>query len=188
MIKSNILLYSLCCAEACTKLTRPISALLCPGNTAPFKEMLQRWRAVGNIVSDLTGPHRVVNGLTSSGSNPARKYKPDPGPNPKTNLKPKSCSKNPKVKLGLKNLAMLQGYFDYIFVHLRQKVRLRPEIFVNFRPEPNPKSPARLTTLGPRFELQTFAPGTNALPLDQLAGLYHDFTANTLQTFVMYSK
>ena len=27
-----------------------------PGNTAPFKEMLQRWRAVGNTVSDLTGP------------------------------------------------------------------------------------------------------------------------------------
>ena len=26
------------------------------GNTAPFKEMLQRWRAVGNTVSVLTGP------------------------------------------------------------------------------------------------------------------------------------
>ena len=26
------------------------------GKTAPFEEMLQRWRAVGNIVSDLTGP------------------------------------------------------------------------------------------------------------------------------------
>ena len=25
------------------------------GNTAPFEEMLQLWRAVGNIVSDLTG-------------------------------------------------------------------------------------------------------------------------------------
>ena len=42
---------------------------------------------------------------------------------------------------------MLPSYFDYIFVHLRQKVRLRPEIFVKFRPDPNPKSPARLTTL-----------------------------------------
>ena len=47
---------------------------------------------------------------------------------------------------------MLPSYFDYIFVHIRQKVCLRleqtkPEIFVNFRPEPNPKSPARLTTL-----------------------------------------
>ena len=26
------------------------------GKTAPFEEMLQRWRAVGNIVPDLTGP------------------------------------------------------------------------------------------------------------------------------------
>ena len=46
---------------------------------------------------------------------------------------------------------MLPSYFDYIFVHLRQKVRLSPEIkpdiFVNFRPAPDPKSPARLTTL-----------------------------------------
>ena len=38
---------------------------------------------------------RVVNGPTSSGPNPARtrKYKPEAGQNPKTNLKPKSCSK-----------------------------------------------------------------------------------------------
>ena len=33
---------------------------------------------------------------------------------------------------------MLPSYFDYIFVHLRQKVRLRPEL-----------SPKFLTTLGP---------------------------------------
>ena len=26
------------------------------GNTAPFQDMLQRWRAVGKTVSDLTGP------------------------------------------------------------------------------------------------------------------------------------
>ena len=58
--------------------------------------------------------------------------------------------KVPKVKLGLKNLAMLPSYFDYIFVHLRQKVRLRPELnpkFLSFRPETDPESPARLTTL-----------------------------------------
>ena len=68
--------------------------------------------------------------------------------------------KIPKVKLGLKNLAMLPSYFEYIFVHLRQKVRLRPELSPKFlstlglnpvrnRPEPEPdlKSPARLTTL-----------------------------------------
>ena len=46
--------------------------------------------------------------------------------------------KNPKVKLGLKNLALLPSYFDYIFVHLKQKVRLRPEL-----------SPKFLSTLGP---------------------------------------
>ena len=48
--------------------------------------------------------------------------------------------KNPKVKFGLKNLAMMPNYFDYTFVQLRQKARLRarikPYIFVNFRPEP----------------------------------------------------
>ena len=47
---------------------------------------------------------------------------------------------------------MLLGYFDYIFVHLSKtkstsQARIKPEIFVNFRPEPDPKSPARLTTL-----------------------------------------
>ena len=78
---------------------------------------------------------RVVNGPTGL------------GPNPKTNLKPKSCPKKPKVKS--ENLTMLPSYFDCIFVHLRQKVRFSPEIFVKFRsePQPDPKSPARLTTL-----------------------------------------
>ena len=55
-IKSNLSLYSLHYAEACNELAGPISASLRPGNTAPFKEMSQRWRAVGNTVSDLTGP------------------------------------------------------------------------------------------------------------------------------------
>ena len=45
--------------------------------------------------------------------------------------------KKTKVKLGLKNLAMLPNYFDYIFAHLRQKARLRPEL-----------SPKFLSTLG----------------------------------------
>ena len=58
---------------------------------------------------------------------------------------------------------MLPSYFDYIFVHLRQKVRLRPELRLKFcplldqtRPEPelDPKSPARLTTLVTTTELQ----------------------------------
>ena len=55
-IKSNLSLYSLDYAEACNELAGPISASLRPGNTAPFEEMSQRWRAVGNTVSDLTGP------------------------------------------------------------------------------------------------------------------------------------
>ena len=95
---------------------------------------------------------RVVNRPTRSGQNPARtrKYKPEPGP--KTNLKPKSCPKKTKVKFGLKNLAMLPSYFDYILVHPRQKARLRPEL-----------SPKFLSTLGPnpirkvRSDLQLYA-------------------------------
>ena len=64
--------------------------------------------------------------------------------------------KNSRVKLGLKNLAMLPNYFEYIFVHLRNKARLRPELSPKFlstlaptrpEPEPDPKSPARFTTL-----------------------------------------
>ena len=54
----------------------------------------------------------------------------------------------------MKNLAMLPSYFAYIFVHLKHKVRqarIKPEILVNFRPEPDPKSPARLTTLVQRL-------------------------------------
>ena len=83
---------------------------------------------------------RVVNGPTSLGPNPARtrKYKPEPDPNPKTNLKPYHARKHPKVKLDLKNLAILQSSFDYIFEHLRQKARLRPKL-----------SPKFLSTLGP---------------------------------------
>ena len=34
---------------------RPVSVSLRLGNTAPFQEVLQRWRAVGNTVFDLTG-------------------------------------------------------------------------------------------------------------------------------------
>ena len=53
---------------------------------------------------------------------------------------------------------MLPSYFNYIIVHLRQKARLRPELSPKLsstlgpkpartRLEPDPKSPARLTTL-----------------------------------------
>ena len=34
---------------------QPISASLRLGSTAPFEEIWQRWRTVGNAVSDLTG-------------------------------------------------------------------------------------------------------------------------------------
>ena len=48
-------------------------------------------------------------------------------------------------KLSLKNLIMLPSYFDYIFVHLRQKVRLRPELSREFLSSlsPNPTRKAR---------------------------------------------
>ena len=46
--------------------------------------------------------------------------------------------KKQNLRLGLKTLAMLVSYFDYIFVHLRQEARLRPEL-----------SPKFLSTLGP---------------------------------------
>ena len=56
-IKSYFSLYSLYYDEACDEFAGPSrSTSLGPRNTAPFKEMLQRWRAVGNTVSDLTGP------------------------------------------------------------------------------------------------------------------------------------
>ena len=52
----DLLLYSLCYAKACNKFVGPISTSLHLCSTAPFKEMLQWWRAVGNSVSDLTDP------------------------------------------------------------------------------------------------------------------------------------
>ena len=55
-IKSDLSLYSLDYAEACNELAGSISASLHPGNTAPFEEKSQRWRAVGNTVSNLTSP------------------------------------------------------------------------------------------------------------------------------------
>ena len=46
--------------------------------------------------------------------------------------------KKTKVKLGLKNVAMLPRYFNYIFVHLRKKNTSQVQSFVNFRPELGP--------------------------------------------------
>ena len=69
------------------------------------------------------------------------KFRPEPkniSPNPARTRKliwsPNHARKNSKVMLDLKNLAMLPSYFNYIFVHLRQKVRVRPEWSPKFLP------------------------------------------------------
>ena len=56
--RSNLSLYSLYLyyAEAWNELTGPISASLRSGKTTSFEEISQRRQAVGNTVSDLTGP------------------------------------------------------------------------------------------------------------------------------------
>ena len=59
--------------------------------------------------------------------------------------------KKTKVKLGLKNLAMLPSYFDYIFAHLRQRARLRLKSGPKFLSTLSP-NPAR--TLKARPDLQ----------------------------------
>ena len=48
--------------------------------------------------------------------------------------------------LGLKNLAMLPSYFDFIFVYLKQKARLRPDLGPKFLSTLGP-NPTRLTTV-----------------------------------------
>ena len=75
---------------------------------------------------------RVVSEPTSSGPNPARTRKQIWSPN--------HARKNPKVVLGQKNLAMLPSYFDYIFVYLKQKAHLRPDLSPKFlwTSDPNP--------------------------------------------------
>ena len=55
-IRSKLSLYSLHYTEACNELSGLISASLCSSNKAFFEEMSQRWRAVGNNESNLTGP------------------------------------------------------------------------------------------------------------------------------------
>ena len=82
--------------------------------------------------------NRVVKMPTSSGSNQAQ-TRPDPkniNSNP-TQIRQLICSPNharkkTKVKLDIKNLAILSSYFGYNFVHLRQKARLRPKLSPTF--------------------------------------------------------
>ena len=54
-ISKHIFYYTRCITpKRVTSWRGPISASLRPGNTTPFEEMSQRWRTVGNTVSDLT--------------------------------------------------------------------------------------------------------------------------------------
>ena len=80
--------------------------------------------------------------------------------------------KNSKVKLGLKNLAMLPNYFDYMFVHLKQKVRFRPELSPKFLPNLG-SNPARTRTWPEKS-----GPTYNSKPKERkdlyLGGLMHN--------------
>ena len=62
-MKSNLLLYSLYYAEACSEFARPISASLRPGNIALFEEMSLLWRAVGITVLNLRPSAPETNAL-----------------------------------------------------------------------------------------------------------------------------
>ena len=94
---------------------------------------------------------------------------------------------------------MLPDYFDYIFVHLRQKVRLRPESSPRFlstlspnpartRPEPNPKSPARLTTLCHHQTPQSPAVGGSALRTPAVIRLIYTSLLNTSPKLDIFSR
>ena len=96
--------------------------------------------------------NRVVNGPTSSGPNPARtrKYKPEPGPNPKINLKPKSCPKKSESKVRSEKFSNIANLFLLFSCTLKTKstsqARIKHDIFVNFRPKPGPNpNPTRKT-------------------------------------------
>ena len=76
-----------------------------------------------------------------------RKYKLEPE---NYNLKPKSCPKKPESWAGSEKFSNVANLFWSYFCALKAKstsqAQIKPEILVNFRPEPDPKSPARLTT------------------------------------------
>ena len=99
---------------------------------------------------------------------------PPPPPPPGTN----------RVKLGLKNLAKLPSYFDYIFVHLSQKVRLRPELSPKFllTLDPNPTRKAR-----PDLQLWRSAIKRNDFFIFFMAITQHNFL-KLLQTGVLLTS
>ena len=61
--------------------------------------------------------------------------------------------------LGMKNLAMLPNYFDYIFVHLKQKACLRPDLSPRFLSNSGP-NPAR-TRIRPEKPGPTYNSGVS---------------------------
>ena len=67
-IKSNFFHY-ICCItpKHLTSLWVHLRVIAPEGNTASFEEMLQRWRAVGNTVSDVTGPRFAPQTSSSKG-------------------------------------------------------------------------------------------------------------------------
>ena len=84
---NQIFRYTRCITLKCVTSLRGHLRIIAPaGNTAPFEEMLQRWRAVGNTVSDLTVNIRIIVGNTVSDLT-ARDSNLRP-PAPKTNTSP----------------------------------------------------------------------------------------------------
>ena len=56
-MKTNHLLYTRCITlKRVTNMRRPSARHCAPNNVASFEQMLQRWRAVADSMSDLTGP------------------------------------------------------------------------------------------------------------------------------------
>ena len=78
--------------------------------------------------------------------------------------------KKAKVKLALKNLAKLPSYFDYIFVHRRQKIRLRPELSPKFLSILGP-NPARTRSEKPGPTYNSALPNPSHPPIDNRAKL-----------------
>ena len=66
-----------------------------------------------HILQLIRTPSRVVNGPISSGPSPAqtRKYKPEPGPNQKANLNPKSYPKKNGSQVGSEKLSNVAKLF-----------------------------------------------------------------------------
>ena len=78
----------------------------------------------------------------------ADKFRPEPetiSPNPKINLKPKSCPKKPESWVMSKKFSNIAKLFWLFFCTSKTKstsqARFKPEIFFNFRPRPEKPGP-----------------------------------------------